>query len=97
MLILFLISSSASLVLISSVSLAIDALFDENECLRRDRLIAKKKDADCVKRLFLTLTGFARACYLSMCGPKSTEELEEVEVQFESLPGREGQGALSGT
>jgi len=92
MLILFLISASACIVVIIAVSLAINTLVDEHDCLRRDLLIAKKKEADVIKRGCLWVGGALcevyEACSTRCCSGDS-EDVEFVTVEGEE----EGEGA----
>lgn len=79
MMILFLISSSACIVVITAVSLALYTLVDEDDCLRRDLLIQKKKEADIVKRALVWVGAMLYAAYEASCKPSAADEADEVE------------------
>lgn len=79
MMILFLISSSACVVVITAVSLAIGTLVDQHDCLRRDLLMPKKKEADVVQRGCIWLGGLASATYEACCKGAAAGGAEEVE------------------
>ena len=84
--ILFLIAASACTVVIIAVSLALNVVIDEGDCLRRDRLHPKKKDADIVKRLCLALyaaaqTGLQKLQQLLSCCNQREREVEFVAIQ----------------
>lgn len=81
MMILFLISSSACTVVIIAVSLAINTIIDENDCLHRELLVKKKKDKDVITRVCVFGFEKLKICcgYLCRCGKPVDENEEEVE------------------